>query len=615
MSRHLNRAACRDSYDEQCLRSAAPPWHAPPDHPGYARLRCCALFWMHHSGSDDNSFNWQQRTKELERFDPNWRLARLSVPLINDPLLVNDMLFARMADGTMQWDQNLRSTPRWPAAIRPLPAAGASARSVRTLVVSVYQQHLLAPMLRRVRQALVAEPRASLAGLGVTVAARDDISQPDAEARRVWCDLTSTVASAGVSFRLLVQNPAVETGALARPAPLGILETESLAAFLSTAAGRAQASSIAERHVLLLCCCMKTDGSRRSQRVRILNILQRNGFACDKKALPAGFGSSSNRSMAAMTEGVAPLRGYNDSAKAASLWQYYAALTHSKFVLAPHGQGRDSFRTWEALACGAVPVMVRDEHHGVDAPKYAGLPVLWLNSWHEVTTARLEEQWRVMTSEQASYDMRRMLSPWWIAEVLQLDRKRRGASASVAVRNHEPNLAATAADSAPATAEACARLRADLPAKREAIGAEAWRRDAVPGHCGITNGPTDCNAADKGSIQLPNSAWPTPNAFGIVHLRNTSDKVKAWHTAVDACLAKCAACARCRYVTVSIQHRDCSWYSRCSKDRLQATPEFLSGTACAGAPPLLLPIATRGKIPLRKARSPQALPTAARGEK
>ena len=40
------------------------------------------------------------------------------------------------------------------------------------------------------------------------------------------------------------------------------------------------------------------------------------------------------------------------------------------------------------------------------------------------------------------------------------------------------------------------------------------------------------------------------------------------------CIAKCRACARCRYVSLSLSlaHRDCSWFHSCNLSRLYPPP-------------------------------------------
>jgi hypothetical protein len=57
--------------------------------------------------------------------------------------------------------------------------------------------------------------------------------------------------------------------------------------------------------------------------------------------------------------------------------EYYADLCRSKFVLCPEGTGMDTHRLYEALLCGAIPVVVRNPL----TPLYEKLPVCILNRW------------------------------------------------------------------------------------------------------------------------------------------------------------------------------------------------------------------------------------------
>ena len=57
--------------------------------------------------------------------------------------------------------------------------------------------------------------------------------------------------------------------------------------------------------------------------------------------------------------------------------EYYEDMCHSKFVLCPAGTGIDTHRIYEALACGATPVVL---HSPLDH-LYEKLPICILNSW------------------------------------------------------------------------------------------------------------------------------------------------------------------------------------------------------------------------------------------
>ena len=60
-----------------------------------------------------------------------------------------------------------------------------------------------------------------------------------------------------------------------------------------------------------------------------------------------------------------------------SVPEYYADLCRSTFVLCPEGTGIDTHRVYEALLCGATPVVLRNSL----SPLYERLPVCLVNAW------------------------------------------------------------------------------------------------------------------------------------------------------------------------------------------------------------------------------------------
>lgn len=73
-----------------------------------------------------------------------------------------------------------------------------------------------------------------------------------------------------------------------------------------------------------------------------------------------------------------------------SVPEYFMDLCKSKFVLCPEGTGIDTHRVYEALFCGATPVVL----HGPLDNLYQTLPVCIVNSWtdpfHVVTDKHLK---------------------------------------------------------------------------------------------------------------------------------------------------------------------------------------------------------------------------------
>ena len=67
---------------------------------------------------------------------------------------------------------------------------------------------------------------------------------------------------------------------------------------------------------------------------------------------------------------------------------YYRRLSSHAFAATPFSHGQDTYRFWEALALGAVPVLL----HGPLDGLYAEFPAVFLDSWSGVTSASLE-QW------------------------------------------------------------------------------------------------------------------------------------------------------------------------------------------------------------------------------
>jgi hypothetical protein len=66
---------------------------------------------------------------------------------------------------------------------------------------------------------------------------------------------------------------------------------------------------------------------------------------------------------------------------------YLQALRSHRFVLCPPGNGVDTHRFWEALYCGAVPVIRRS----VAMNYFTGLPVVLLDDLREVTPRALHD--------------------------------------------------------------------------------------------------------------------------------------------------------------------------------------------------------------------------------
>ena len=100
------------------------------------------------------------------------------------------------------------------------------------------------------------------------------------------------------------------------------------------------------------------------------------------------------------------------------------------------------------------------------------------------------------------------------------------------------------------------RCRTNLaPFARPRSPAE-WLGSSVEGHCGVTDGnghSQSCELDDAGT-------WGF-QSLGLDVAAATED---AWSRAAEACSRRCAACTRCRNLSISLLNEECSWYASCA---------------------------------------------------
>ena len=99
--------------------------------------------------------------------------------------------------------------------------------------------------------------------------------------------------------------------------------------------------------------------------------------------------------------------------------------------------------------------------------------------------------------------------------------------------------------------------------------ARSWLASAGHGHCGETNGLAECASASTGSF-----GWRS--------------SLNSWHGALAWCSHACHSCERCRYISLSLEFKDCSWYHSCALGELHRRPNgvwdaFLTGLPLSSA--------------------------------
>lgn len=92
-------------------------------------------------------------------------------------------------------------------------------------------------------------------------------------------------------------------------------------------------------------------------------------------------------------------------------------VRNHSFVLCPPGGGVDTHRLWETLYMGSIPIVKRDIAHA----GWTDLPILFVDSWDEVTEERLIAEKRRI--EGATWNMEKLKVGYWIDRVRQSQMK------------------------------------------------------------------------------------------------------------------------------------------------------------------------------------------------
>lgn len=88
--------------------------------------------------------------------------------------------------------------------------------------------------------------------------------------------------------------------------------------------------------------------------------------------------------------------------------------------------------------------------------------------------------------------------------------------------------------------------------------AAAWLQSSADGYCAETStDSSDCTKDDKG-------AWPMPKRLTTA----LQAEQAPWVGAAQWCLARCARCQRCEFVSLSLKYRECDWFASCNTSGL-----------------------------------------------
>eukprot|EP00668_Euglena_longa_P002273 GGOE01002622.1.p1 GENE.GGOE01002622.1~~GGOE01002622.1.p1 ORF type:complete len:362 (+),score=34.71 GGOE01002622.1:62-1147(+) len=94
--------------------------------------------------------------------------------------------------------------------------------------------------------------------------------------------------------------------------------------------------------------------------------------------------------------------------------KFYQQLIRSKFVISPPGNGLDTFRTWESMALGRLPIILSNQLH--EDALFADLPTVQVSSWQNLNASFLSGAWD--KAKVAVFDANRLTRVWWLAYIV-----------------------------------------------------------------------------------------------------------------------------------------------------------------------------------------------------
>lgn len=95
--------------------------------------------------------------------------------------------------------------------------------------------------------------------------------------------------------------------------------------------------------------------------------------------------------------------------------EFYKTLSKSKFVVCPRGNGIDTFRLWDSLYLGAIPIVVRE---AVFHESLIDLPILFLDSYDDFKKLNreiLEETYIRMLNREYNYEKLKL--SFWLQNI------------------------------------------------------------------------------------------------------------------------------------------------------------------------------------------------------
>ena len=107
-------------------------------------------------------------------------------------------------------------------------------------------------------------------------------------------------------------------------------------------------------------------------------------------------------------------QGPKVSASNAVQFDFFSQIRCSRFVLCPSGQGWDTYRIWEALILGAIPIV---EFSPGWIRVLDDLPALIVKDFTELTPMLLLKEYERIARKPRRYNFKRLTTQWWIDRI------------------------------------------------------------------------------------------------------------------------------------------------------------------------------------------------------
>ena len=91
--------------------------------------------------------------------------------------------------------------------------------------------------------------------------------------------------------------------------------------------------------------------------------------------------------------------------------EYAQTLAGYRFVICPRGNGRDTYRFWDSLCCGCIPIVPSGTQPAWNLPFIEIRPA----HWHQLTQRTLEQAWEKMLDHEYSFEL--LLQNYWIEKI------------------------------------------------------------------------------------------------------------------------------------------------------------------------------------------------------